>query len=82
MEIHQTARKHGVSDQDITHAYDHALTWVEVGEDPQRYLVAGPNRAGNLLELVILMTPTVELVIHAMKIRPSSEAQLFGGEGR
>jgi len=28
------------------------------------------------------MTPTVEFVIHAMKIRPSSEAQLFGGEQR
>ena len=82
VEIHQAAREHGVSDEDITHAYEHVLAWVEVGEDPMRYLVAGPNRAGNLLELVVLMTPTVELVIHAMKIRPSSEAQLFGGEGR
>ena len=82
VEIHQSARKHGVSDEDITHAYNHALAWVEIGEDPTRYLFAGPNRAGNLLELVILITPTLELVIHAMKIRPSSEAQLFGGEER
>ena len=82
VEIHQSARKHGVSDEDITHAYDHALAWHELGEDPQRYLVAGPDRAGNLLELVVLMTSTVELVIHAMKLRPSNEAQLFGGEER
>lgn len=82
VEIHQSARKYGVSDEDITHAYAHILAWVEIGDDPTRYLVAGPNAAGNLLELVVLMTPTVELVIHAMKIRPTSEAQLFGGEER
>ena len=79
VEIHQSARQHGVSDEDITHAYEHALAWVD---DPRRYLVAGPDRAGNRLEQVVLMSSTVELVIHAMKLRPSSEAQLFGGEGR
>jgi len=42
--------------------------------------VAGPDRAGNLLELVLLITPTADLVIHAMTIRPSSQAQLFGGD--
>ena len=82
VEIHQSARKHGVSDEDITHAYEHALAWVEIGDDSRRYLVAGPDRAGNRLEQVVLMSSTVELVIHAMKIRASSAAQLFGGEGR
>jgi hypothetical protein len=82
VEIHQAARKHVVSDEDITHAYEHVLAWVEGGEDPTPYLVAGPDRAGNLLELVIVVTQTVELVIHAMKIRPPSQAQLFGGEER
>ena len=60
---HESARKHGVPDDDIVHAYEHALTWVEVGEDPVRYLMAGPDRAGNLLELLLLATPTVDLVI-------------------
>ena len=71
-----------MSDEDITHAHEHVLAWVEVGEDPLRYLVAGPIRTGNLLELVVLVTPTVGLVIHAMKLRPSSETQLFGGAQR
>ena len=82
VEIHESARKHGVLDEDIAHAYDHALAWLEIGEDPYRYLVAGPNRAGNLLELVVLITQTVELAIHAMKLRPVNEAKLFGGEER
>ncbi len=82
VEIHESARKHGVLDEDITHAYDHALAWLEIGQDPNRYLVAGPNRAGNLLELVVLGTPTVDLVIHAMTLRPVNEAKLFGGEER
>lgn len=80
MEIHESARKHGVPDEDIVHAYEHTLAWVEVGEDPVRYLMAGPDRTGNLLELVLLVAPTVNLVIHAMKIRPFSETQLFGGD--
>lgn len=82
VEIHDSARTHGVPDEDIVHAYEHALAWVEVGEDPVRYLMAGPDRAGNLLELVLLVTPTVDLVIHMMTIRPSSETQLFGGDQR
>lgn len=82
VEIHESARKHGVLDEDILHAYDNALAWLGIGEDPNRYLVAGPNRAGNLLELVVLGTPTVDLVIHAMKLRPVNEAKLFGGEER
>ena len=82
VEIHESARKHGVSDEDITYAYDHALAWLEIGEGPTRYLVAGPDRAGNLLELVVLAAAADDLVIHAMKLRPSTAAQLFGGEGR
>jgi hypothetical protein len=42
----------------------------EVGEDPDRWLVIGPDRAGNLLELVVLITAEGdELIIHAMRLR-------------
>jgi hypothetical protein len=78
VEIHDSARRHGVSDEDIAHAYEHPLTWIEVGEDPRRYLMAGPDAAGNLLELVLLVTASVELLIHAMKLRPTTATQLFG----
>jgi hypothetical protein len=71
VEIHQSARRHGVADADILHALDHALVIEDAGEDPSRWLVIGPDYAANLLELVILDTVEgTQLVIHAMAMRP------------
>ena len=70
MEIHDSARKHGVVDKDIHHAIDHALAIEDAGEDPDRWLLIGPDRAGNLLEVVVLMTVEgTQLAIHAMPMR-------------
>lgn len=80
MRIHESARRHGVADEDIAHAYANAVRWVHLGEDPDRYLVAGPDRAGNLVELVVLNANSVS-VIHAMKLRTSTRRSLFGGIG-
>jgi hypothetical protein len=54
-EIHSSARRHGVNDLDIRHAVEHSLAFEDIGEDPDRWLVIGPDRAGNLLELVVLV---------------------------
>lgn len=71
MEVHASARKHGVDDDDIVHATIHALLVEDAGEDPDRWLVIGPDRAGNLLEVVLLTTvEQTELAIHAMPMRP------------
>jgi hypothetical protein len=40
-----------VRDEDIQHALRHSLLVEVIDEDPTRYLVLGPDRAGNLLEL-------------------------------
>jgi uncharacterized DUF497 family protein len=70
VEIHGSARKHGVVDEDIHHAIDYALAIEDAGEDPDRWLVIGPDRAGNLLEVVVLMTvEDAQLAIHAMPVR-------------
>ena len=70
MEIHNSARKHGVVDLDIHHAIDHALAIEDAGEDPDRWLVIGPDRAGSLLEVVVLTTiEDTQLAIHAMPMR-------------
>ncbi len=70
VEIHPSARKHGVADEDIRHAIDHALAIEDAGEDPDRWLVIGPDRAANLLEVVVLVTvEDVQLAIHAMRMR-------------
>jgi hypothetical protein len=34
VEIHDSARRHGVADQDILHAINHALAIEDAGEDP------------------------------------------------
>jgi hypothetical protein len=80
VEIHESARRHGVADEDIQHALAHTVIWVELGHDPWRYLLAGPDRAGNMLELVILDLGGDELVIHAMGLRRSTAQELFGDE--
>jgi uncharacterized DUF497 family protein len=80
VEVHSSARRHGVPDEDIGHALEHAVAWAELGDDPPRYLVVGPGRSGNLLELVLLHTQGDELVIHAMALRRATQRELFGGE--
>ena len=70
MEIHRSARRHGVSDDDILHAVEHAIRVDDVGEDPDRWLVIGPDRGANLLEVVVLVTAEGdELIIHAIPLR-------------
>ena len=68
VEVHASARKHGVADQDILHAIDHGLAFEDAGEDPERWLLIAPDTAGNLLEVVITAEGT-RLVIHAMPMR-------------
>lgn len=82
MEIHRSARRHQVPDEDIAHAYEHSIAWAELGDDPPRYLVVGADRAGNLLELVVITVQNMHLVIHAMTLRSSTQRELFGTEDR
>lgn len=68
--VHGSARKHGVTDEDILHAIDHALAIEDAGDDPDRWLVIGPDRAANLLEVVVVTTvEEIQMVIHAMPMR-------------
>ncbi|MBV9335522.1 MAG: hypothetical protein JO243_06470 [Solirubrobacterales bacterium] len=70
MEIHDSARKHGVADQDILHAIDYALAIEDAGEDPDRWLIIGPGTAANLLEVVVMITAEGhQVAIHAMPMR-------------
>lgn len=71
MEVSSSARRHGVDDSDVTHAVEHSLAVEDAGEDPNRWLVIGPDRAGNLLEVIVLITEEGdEIAIHAMPMRP------------
>jgi uncharacterized DUF497 family protein len=70
VEFGDSARRHGVAAADIQHALDHALAIEDAGEDPDRWLIIGPDRAGNLLEVVVMIAgKETQLVIHAMAMR-------------
>ena len=61
--------RHGIPGEDIRHAIDNAVAVEEVGDDPVRWLVLGPDRAGNLPGLVVMDRPAGLAVIHAMPMR-------------
>lgn len=66
-----------MADADLRHAIDHAVVVAESDEDPDKVLYLGPDRAGNLLEVVaIARVHEVELVNHAMRMRPAFEPLL------
>ncbi len=69
MQIADSARKHGVLDEDILHALRNPLRVVA---GPGRDLVIAADRAGRLLEVVVLDDDLAEdpVVIHAMPLRP------------
>lgn len=78
MEIHPSARKHGIADEDIEHTVMHAMTVEDQDDDTRLYL--GPARHAELLEVVtIVRDDGSELAIHAMKIRPKYERLLPEG---
>lgn len=79
MEIHPSARKHDIADEDIRHAIDNAMSMDAQQDDTQLYL--GPARNAELLEVVsIVRDDGSELVIHAMKMRPKYRRLLPGDE--
>lgn len=66
MEVLWSAHRHGVATESIDHVLRHAGVVEQISEDPSRYLVLGPDEAGNLLELVVLDRPQGPAVIHAI----------------
>jgi hypothetical protein len=76
VEIHRSARKHGVTDRQILHALDHARLVADLDDDatPARTLGLGPDPSGNMLELVVLhFDDGRDMVIHAMPMRRQYE---------
>lgn len=67
-----SARKHGISDEDIIHVITHCIERVEIIEDDKKYLYIGYNIAINEIEVITIEKFDDEIiVIHAMKARKS-----------
>ena len=72
MEIHKSAHRHGFTDEDVLHAVEHPVVVVDFdpGSNPPKVLVIGPDRAGNMLEVIILLfNDDRSLAVHAMTLR-------------
>jgi hypothetical protein len=61
-----SARKHGVADEDMLHAYRNP---IRVFETDDVAMLVGPDQAGALLEVGVTTTEGIEFVVHAMPAR-------------
>ncbi|NNG38223.1 hypothetical protein HJ588_02910 [Flexivirga sp. ID2601S] len=69
MEISASARKHGIPDVDIRHAWANALRLIEFDyQGEERLLVIGPDASGRLLELAVPVDGPTR-IIHADGLR-------------
>ena len=57
MKILASARKHGVTNRSINHVFTHPLGRFDMGDEelPIRYLVFGPDVAGNIIEFIVVV---------------------------
>jgi hypothetical protein len=68
MRIGEPARKHGVSDEDMLHAYRNATRRIRKDDDV--VMLIGPARDGEPLEIGVLSYGgDDEVIIHAMPLR-------------
>ena len=71
MRISDSARKHHVDEEDIVHAWENAIRYVEFEYDgEERLLVIGADRHGRMLELVAVPAREPTRIIHADRLRP------------
>jgi uncharacterized DUF497 family protein len=71
VEIADSARKHGISEEAIVHAWENAIKLAEFEYDgEERLFVIGPDSSGNLLELVAVPMAEPTRIIHADRLRP------------
>jgi uncharacterized DUF497 family protein len=72
VKVRRSACKHGVTEQDIAHAFRNAVKFIPYEYDgEERLLVIGPARNGAMLELTAVPADDPDRIIHADDLRPS-----------
>ena len=66
--ILDSARKHGVSDETILHAFNNPILVEDLHEGMTMFI--GPDRAGNLYEIGVVGSVAGPVVVRAMRARP------------
>jgi hypothetical protein len=67
--IAESARRHGIVDEDMRHAYRQPIMMWDVDEGMQ--MLVGPTRAAVLIEVgVVHANDGTPVIVHAMAARP------------
>jgi hypothetical protein len=66
--IAESAYRHGIGVEDILHAFNNPIRVEEL--DDELFMLAGADRAGNLLEIGVVATSDGPVIVHAMEARP------------
>lgn len=61
-----SARRHGVSDRDMLHAYWNPIRVFDVDD---LTMLIGPGEAAGLLEIGVAEAEGIEFIVHAMRAR-------------
>ena len=62
-----SARKHGVVDEDMIHAYHHPIRVLHLDD---LTMLLGPDRSARVLEIGVSNREGIDFVVHAMPARP------------
>ncbi len=65
--IAPSALKHGISREDILHAYRNPIRIFELDEN--LYMIIGANQAAIILEVGVSINSNRQIIIHAMNAR-------------
>ncbi len=65
--IVDSARKHGVADDDVLHAFHHPVSYEDLDEGFT--MIIGPSRSAALLEIGVVDTDHGPVIVHAMNAR-------------
>ena len=66
--IAPSARKHGVSDESIVHAFNNPIRVEDLEEGLVMFV--GPDHARNLFEIGVVTSAEGPVIVHAMPARP------------
>jgi hypothetical protein len=62
-----SARKHGIADEDMLHAYRHPIRVFDLDD---LTMLIGAGRAGQLLEIGVATAESIDFIVHAIPARP------------
>ncbi len=65
--IVESARKHGIADDDVLHAFHHPVSFEDLDEGFT--MIIGPSRSAQLLEVGVVDTDHGPVIAHAMNAR-------------